>query len=132
MKRNKPGNKLGIFLIVLIVLITGGCAGNGDSEVPGPAKENTEEESEMEAETDIIEVEIRDFKYIPEELTVSVGQTVRWTNYDKAIHNVVGSGLDSQDMREGDNFTFIFEKAGTFDYICTYHPWMEGTVIVIE
>jgi plastocyanin len=30
----------------------------------------------------------------------------------------------------GNTFTVTFQKAGTFKYICTLHPWMQGTVIV--
>ncbi len=28
------------------------------------------------------------------------------------------------------SFSVTFEKAGTYDYICTFHPWMTGRVIV--
>jgi plastocyanin len=30
----------------------------------------------------------------------------------------------------GNTFTVTFQKAGTFKYVCTLHPWMQGTVIV--
>lgn len=92
--------------------------------------ETEAEEPAAEAGAEIIDVELRDFTYIPDTLKVEVRQTVRWTNCDTAIHNVVGSGLESDTLQEGDTFTFTFEEEGTYDYICTFHPWMEGTVIV--
>ena len=33
-------------------------------------------------------------------------------------------------MQNGDTFQQKFDKAGTFDYVCTVHPGMEGTVKV--
>lgn len=106
-----------------------------ETETGAEVDEGTDEETEAEepargAGAEIIDVEIRDFTYIPDTLTVKIGQTVRWTNYDTAIHNVVGSGLESDTLQQGDTFTFTFEEEGTYDYICTFHPWMEGTVIV--
>ncbi|HII00305.1 TPA: cupredoxin family copper-binding protein [Methanosarcinaceae archaeon] len=106
-----------------------------ETETGAEVEEGAEEETDAEepaagAGEEIIDVEIRDFTYIPDTLTVEAGQTIRWTNYDTAIHNVVGSGLESDTLQEGDTFTFTFEEEGTYDYICTFHPWMEGTVIV--
>jgi plastocyanin len=28
------------------------------------------------------------------------------------------------------SFTVTFEKPGIYDYVCTVHPWMTGTVMV--
>ncbi|MCD4822153.1 MAG: hypothetical protein K8R11_08830, partial [Methanococcoides sp.] len=38
--------------------------------------------------------------------------------------------FDSGTLAKGESFIMTFEEAGTYDYICTIHPWMEGTVIV--
>jgi plastocyanin len=27
-------------------------------------------------------------------------------------------------------FSVTFEKAGTYDYLCLFHPWMTGQVVV--
>jgi len=88
------------------------------------------EQNETGVGAEIIDVEIRDYKYIPESLTINVGQTVRWTNYDTVLHDVVGSGIESEYLKQGETFTYTFEQEGTYDYICTIHPWMEGEVIV--
>lgn len=128
-----------IFLIIFGVLFAAGCAENGGSEeiVPStPAEEVDDEgaggveETVTEVESEIIDVEIRDYKYIPQNLTVKVGQTVRWTNNDTVLHDVVGSGIESEYLQKGETFTYTFEEEGTYQYICTIHPWMEGEVIV--
>lgn len=77
--------------------------------------------------------------FIPYEVTVDVGGEVTWVNDDQQIHNVnVGllssSGpeeFDSGFMNAGDTFSYKFETPGTYDYICTLHPWMMGVVTVV-
>lgn len=127
-----------IFLIIFGVLFVAGCAENGDSEEPAPSMpaegvsageiEGTEG-NVTAAENSIVDVEIRDYKYTPQNLTVKVGQTVRWTNKDTVLHDVVGSGIESEYLQKGETFTYTFEETGTYQYICTIHPWMEGEVI---
>lgn len=121
-----------IFLIVAGVFFAAGCAENGVPDEPAPSTpvEEADNGEITEEETEIVDVEIRDFEYVPQNLTVKVGQTVRWTNYDDVPHDVVGSGIESEYLQRGEIFTYTFEQEGTYDYICTIHPWMEGEVIV--
>ena len=75
--------------------------------------------------------------YDPEILDITVGTTVAWDNVDTTVHTVT-SGIapetdgifDSGMMSAGDVFEFTFTDAGTYDYFCTFHPWMVGTVNV--
>ena len=72
--------------------------------------------------------------YSPATVTVVVGvnNTVTWVNGDDAIHTVTADGgsFDSHDLGPGKSFTYTFATVGTFDYHCSYHSWMKGTVIV--
>jgi plastocyanin len=63
---------------------------------------------------------IRDFKYIPHNLTVKVEQTVRWTNYGSASHDVVGSGIKSEYLEKEKTFSYTFEKGGTYQLLCIH------------
>lgn len=75
--------------------------------------------------------------YDPEILDITVGTTVVWDNVDTTVHTV-SSGkapetdgiFDSEMMSVGGIFEFTFTDVGTFDYFCTFHPWMVGTVNV--
>ncbi|KKG12621.1 cupredoxin family copper-binding protein [Methanosarcina sp. 2.H.A.1B.4] len=127
-----------IFMMILGVLFVAGCADNGVSEEPAPSTpaEGVDKgeiagtgENVTEAEDDIVDVEIRGYKYVPQNLTVKVGQTVRWTNNDTVLHDVVGSGIKSEYLQKGEAFTYTFEEEGTYEYICKIHPWMAGEVI---
>ena len=76
------------------------------------------------------EVEISGFAFKPQEITIKVGETVTWTNQDSALHTVTGEGWDSGDMGRGDTYSRTFTAKGTYNYDCTYHPYMTGKVIV--
>lgn len=76
------------------------------------------------------EVAISGFAFGPEALQVAVGSTVTWTNEDNAAHTVDGGELDSDSIGKGQTFEHTFETAGTFDYVCAFHPFMKGSVEV--
>jgi plastocyanin len=69
----------------------------------------------------------------PAEITIKAGDTVTWTNEDSFGHDVTGDDFKSGDaggIGNGDTFEHTFDQAGTFDYVCTVHPGMEGSVKV--
>ena len=70
--------------------------------------------------------------YDPDRVVISVGDAVLWENDDEAIHTVTGSQFefDSGLVSVGESFEHTFEEEGTYDYLCTVHPWMTGIVIV--
>jgi plastocyanin len=76
-------------------------------------------------------VEIGDGFFSPASLTVSVGDTVTWTNADDSPHTVTGSGFDSDNLDSGGTFSFTFTEAGTVSYACQYHDEMVATITVV-
>ena len=79
-----------------------------------------------------VTVPIKNFAYMPMEVTVPVGGSVTWKNLDGEPHTVTSTdGLfKSGALDEGDSFTFKFTKAGTYPYICSIHPQMRARVVV--
>ncbi len=72
------------------------------------------------------------WKYEPAVLTVKVGTTVTWTNIGAVVHTVTAAdrkAFDSKNIGPNASFSWTFQSAGTFAYLCTYHPWMKGTII---
>ncbi len=92
--------------------------------------EEVEEESAQEDEAEIVTVAMRDYKFDEQEITIKEGTTVIWTNYDSAPHTVDGEGLDSGTISKGESWTYTFTTKGLYDYYCSYHPSMTGTVVV--
>jgi len=70
--------------------------------------------------------------FTPPEITVSSGSTVTWTNEDTTIHTVVdkGGAFDSSIIAPGATWDNTFDKAGSFDYYCSLHPFMTGKITV--
>jgi len=77
-----------------------------------------------------------DAYFVASNYSVAVGATVTWTNQDRGvIHNVVSTGdttLSSGDINPGTSWSFTFTKPGTYYYVCSYHPWMTGSVVVVS
>ncbi len=80
----------------------------------------------------VTQVPIENYAFQPTVIQVQSGTTVTWTNQDRAPHTVTfENGMaDSGMLNPGDSFQYTFTYAGTFRYICVYHPGMVATVIV--
>jgi plastocyanin len=80
----------------------------------------------------VVAVEMGDYFFRPRDVTVSAGDSVRWDNVGRVPegHTATGEGFDSGVLEEGESFTHRFTRGGTFDYVCTLHPAMTGTVTV--
>lgn len=79
-------------------------------------------------------VEAMGYKFSPASLTISVGDTVTWTNHDTAPHNIVVTDgpekFTSPTLQTGQTFSHTFTQAGTYSYYCSIHPDMKATITV--
>jgi plastocyanin len=79
----------------------------------------------------IVDIAIQNFTFNPDSVKISAGDTVRWTNMDSADHTVVGSIFKSDMISKGQNYEFRFTEPGVYNYECSIHPFMKGTVTVV-
>jgi plastocyanin len=136
-----------------------GCSDDNGAEENGDDENGSDEESDAEdddnggGENEVIVAPDGDWSFDPEEITVSVGDTVTWY-FEAPGHNVT-SHPDASDQNEnpddaepftsyeGDNhssldeegteFEHTFETPGEYTYVCEPHDGsMIGTVIVEE
>lgn len=84
------------------------------------------------ANGNIVEVSIQGFAFNPESVGISPGDTVRWTNLDSAAHIVKGDTFESGSLAKGDTYEFVFTEPGVYNYICSIHPSMKGTITVVQ
>jgi plastocyanin len=79
-------------------------------------------------------VAIVDFEYEPSAVTIRTGDSVFWTNVGTAEegHDVAFDAFESETLPTGGTYSHVFKAAGSFDYICSIHPKMKGTVTVLE
>jgi plastocyanin len=71
-------------------------------------------------------------KFVPERLEVAAGDRINWINRDFVPHSVTAkaAGIESGDLAEGKNWTYVAKKPGEIAYICRLHPVMRGTLVV--
>jgi plastocyanin len=74
------------------------------------------------------------YKFEPEAITVPDGTTVTWTNSDNFTHNVrlLDDGGEELVLAPGESVSFTFTGAGEHRYDCSFHPNMQGVVLVTE
>ena len=67
----------------------------------------------------------------PAAITVARGDTITWINKDPFPHTATAAGVfDSHEIAPGKSWKWTARKAGVYDYVCTLHPTMKGTITV--
>jgi len=98
-------------LPLLLVLFLAACGGSGAAKP--------------------VTVDIASFKYKPATVTVKAGAKVTWVNRDTAGHTAsFKSGLDTDRLEKGDRKGLTFERPGRYRYVCAFHAFMSGEVVV--
>ena len=75
-------------------------------------------------------VDMVDLAFEPRALTIKRGQRVTFRNRGKVTHNAKGKTFFSRVVEPGGSYRHTFNRAGTFEYLCTFHPGMEGKLTV--
>jgi amicyanin len=104
------------------------------SGMPSPPVSASATTADAPAPQGATAVAISDFKFNPDTLTVPVGATVTWTNNDEEPHTIAAKdgSFHSPGMDTHGTYSFTFTTAGSYDYICSIHPFMTGTVVVTK
>jgi len=101
-----------VFALLLTSLVAVGTATSASADVP---------------------VTINNFHFMPPDITIPAGTTIRWTNQDGPTHTVtsdMAGTFDSGSLAPNTSFSVTFNTPGTFAYHCEIHPTMMGKVIV--
>jgi amicyanin len=77
-------------------------------------------------------VTIDNFTFTPQSVTVKAGTTVTWINQDDIPHAIASSTkvFKSKTLDTDDKYSFTFTTPGTYEYFCSLHPHMTGTIVV--
>lgn len=88
--------------------------------------------NEEESGAEEAAVKITNFAFSPKTITVKKGTTVTWTNDDSVSHTATSDdgSFDTGMLAKGESGSVTFDKTGTFNYHCTPHPNMKGTIVV--
>jgi plastocyanin len=112
-----------------------GATGSGPASMPGmDMSSSASTPASAPAVVSGTTVAITNFAFSPASLAVKAGTKVTWTNKDGDAHTVTSTGsggpLNSAAMNTNDTFSFTFTTPGTFNYLCTIHPFMTAVVTV--
>lgn len=109
-------------LVVGNVLLPAGCAAN---VAPGAN-----------------EVVMHGIAFDPQEITINVGESVKWTNMDLVPHTATsgnpgdadfGSVFRSAQLAHGESFTHTFDQPGEYVYFCEVHPTiMRDAKVIVQ
>lgn len=100
--------KIVILMVLFAIFLAVGCTGKGKT----------------------VDVKIQNSAFDPGSITISSGDTVKWTNMESNTHTVVGPDFSSGNISSGKSYEHKFTKIGTYDYHCSIDPSMKGVVIV--
>jgi plastocyanin len=123
-----------------------GCGGGDDETSPASTTESTDATTEEGDDSasgnasapsgDAVRsagVEIEDFSYRPDPVTIEEGGKVIWKNRDSAPHTATAAdgSFDTGMIEEDKIKSETFKEPGTYAYVCSIHPQMHGTVEVV-
>ena len=105
-----------------------------DDEMPGNSTNNPTEENPSKGEKTTHTIDIQDYSFSPENLTVNIGDTVTWINKANMVHTTT-SGTDcgsdekwnSGNLSPEQTFSYVFTQEGSFEYFCIPHCTMGMT-----
>lgn len=121
--------RTGIIVAVVVALVVGGSA------LLLAKDEGGSTQAQSGSFKPVTKVDIKDFKYLPPNDQVKVGQSIKFTNQDTAKHTATSQPqgtFDSGDLEKGQTKPVTFKKAGTYTYYCVYHAFMKGKVKVVK
>jgi|SRR5947209_20315278 len=130
--------KLSLIVIIVVVLIVGAALAmkhkSTNTNNYQTNSSNTTKPSSTEAKS-TGSISITNMMFTPSQITVAKGGTVTWTNNDATTHTVVDDltnvgGPSSGQIAPGGTYSFTFTKTGSFQYHCSIHPSMRGTIVV--
>lgn len=132
-----PPRTIAAFLAAGALLFT--ACGDDDSAASDEPTETTagsdaDEGSESGAGGEVVDtIDIVDFEYDPADATVAAGSEVTFTNADNTAHTATASdgSFNSESIASDAEGTVTApEEPGEYAYICSFHPFMKGTLIV--
>lgn len=142
-QRRLTGLVLGSLAIVFFVAACGGSSGTGNTATPTPTLAPTSAPTVAPTQAPTVAhnpnggaaVTIVSFQFMPASITVKKGATVTWTNQATIAHTATSLpgapvAFDTSDISGGGSASVTFNTPGTYNYECSIHNSMRGTVIV--
>jgi plastocyanin len=127
-----------LLLTAVLALAVAGCGSDSTSTSTSAPAASTDSAPAAAATaansgTGTITVEMKNIQFSPKNISITVGQTLKWIDLDSVEHNVVadsGADFKSDVFGQDGSFEWTATKPGKIEYECTLHPGMVGTITV--
>ncbi len=135
-----------VFWLVLAGVALGGCLDMG-AKVADEGADDATAGSDVATSTgdtsnpQVVEVELRNLAFMPNEVTISAGDTVRWVSRDTGTFHFVAEGLpsdsghafESPQLNANDTWEYTFDVPGEYIYFCPNHSViMRDAKVIVE
>ena len=135
MRRSTMGLIIALIILVAAAAIAVGHKSTNNTSTNSSNTNNSSANSNSSNQPSSGTINIRNMIFTPSQITIAKGGTVTWTNNDTTTHTVVddlsnAGGPNSGNIPPGGTYSFTFNKTGSFQYHCTIHPSMRGTIVV--
>ena len=113
--------------LVLAAVVLAGCNSSG-----APSSGASAGGGASTASGHTATVVVKDFRFTPGNLTVTKGTKVTWKFEDSSQHTVLAGdkSFKSKALSNDQTYSYTFNTAGSYDYICSIHQYMTGKIIV--
>jgi plastocyanin len=107
-------------------------AANNTSAGPAGATKPVSAAPASTGKTKTVEIKVGEMSFTPAMAMANVGDTISWVNVGKIPHTVTAKdgSFDKTPLAPGQRFNYVLPKEGSFPYTCTYHPGMDGSLMV--
>lgn len=118
--------------LAAVSLVFAGCGGDDAAEDTDDAEPTTDSTTDSATDSAGTEVEVVDFTFSPDTVTVPAGSSLTFTNSDGTTHTATAldGEFDTGDIAGGSTASVTLDEAGEIDYRCEIHQSMTGTVVV--
>jgi plastocyanin len=125
-----------LLLTAVVTVAVAGCGSDSSSSSSSTAADTAAAapaSTAANSATGTVTVEMKNIQFVPKDISVNVGQTLKWVDLDTVEHNVVadsGADFKSDVFGQDGSFEWTATKPGKVEYECTLHPGMVGTITV--
>ena len=116
-------NRSSLLFATLTLALAGGCGSETDSP-----SQPVDDQAAVEAATNGPMVSVTNNEFMPVTIDIDAGDTVTWM-WDQGTHNVMFDDVGSENQSDG-TWSRTLDEPGVYDYSCTLHRGMTGTVVV--
>ena len=118
-----------VVVIVIALVVRTGAPGSAPTRSPTVAS------GQAAVQSGHASVQIANYAFAPDDITVKVGTKITWTNHDPTAHTATANdntSFNTGSINPHASRTVAFTKVGTFPYHCVFHAFMTGTVTVVQ